>query len=71
VNIVSEAIRHWGASAPAGYGVDFGVNADGKTLLVEVNEGYSLGCLGLSAVTYSHLLEARWSELTAAVPLMA
>ena len=49
--------------APAGYGIDFGLTEDGKTLLVEVNDGYGLGCYGLHHALYAQLLSARWSEL--------
>lgn len=49
--------------APAGYGIDFGVTADRRTLLVEVNDGYALGCYGLQHDLYAQLLSARWSEL--------
>ena len=52
-------------SAPAGYGIDFGVLDSGKTVLVEANDGYSLGSYSLNSVDYSRLLEARWTELTA------
>jgi hypothetical protein len=52
-------------NAPAGYSADFGVTDDGRTLLVEVNEGYSLGHGGLVANLYAQLLEARWQEITA------
>ncbi len=48
--------------APAGYGIDFGVTADRQTLLVEVNDGYALGCYGLQHDLYAQLLSARWSE---------
>ena len=65
-DVVEAAVRVWGANAPAGYGIDFGVIADGRTVLVEVNEGYSLGCLGLRPILYSQILEARWNELMAA-----
>ena len=51
--------------APAGYSADFGITEDGRTLLVEVNDGYSLGHGGLPANVYAELLEARWQELTA------
>lgn len=61
--VVADAVRAWAPGAPAGYGIDFGVVADGRTLLVEVNEGFSLGCLGLRPRLYSQLLEARWVEL--------
>ena len=49
--------------APAGYSADFGVADDGRTLLVEVNDGYSLGCGALVANLYAELLEARWDEI--------
>ncbi|MEI7687985.1 MAG: ATP-grasp domain-containing protein [Planctomycetota bacterium] len=62
-DVVSDAVQAWGAEAPAGYGIDFGVVAPGKTLLVEVNDGFSLGCLGLRPQLYSQILEARWLEL--------
>lgn len=64
--VIGQAVQKWGADAPAGYGIDFGVTKAGHTILVEVNEGYSLGCLGLSPLLYSQILEARWIELMAA-----
>lgn len=36
---------------------------DGRTLLVEVNDGYALGCYGLQHNLYAKLLAARWAEL--------
>ena len=50
--------------APAGYSADFGVSDDGRTLLVEINDGYSLGSGGLVANLYAELLRARWEEIT-------
>jgi len=49
--------------APAAYGLDFGVTADRRTLLVEANDGFALGCYGLDPVVYAEMLEARWCEL--------
>ena len=49
--------------APAGYSADFGVTSEGRTLLVEINDGYSLGCGALVANLYAELLEARWDEI--------
>lgn len=49
--------------APAGYGIDFGLTEDGRTLLVEVNDGYALGSYGLQHNLYAQLLSARWAEL--------
>jgi len=53
------------SNAPAGYGIDFGVLSNGKTVLVEANEGYSLGSYSLNSVDYSRLIEARWVEIAA------
>lgn len=50
-------------SAPAGYSADFGVTDDGRTLLVEINDGHSLGNGGLVANLYAELLRARWEEM--------
>jgi hypothetical protein len=51
------------AGAPAAYGLDFGVTADGRTLLIEANDGYALGCYGLDPVIYAAMLEDRWCEV--------
>lgn len=48
---------------PAGYAADFGVSDDGRTILVEVNDGYALGQGGLVADRYAQLLKARWDEM--------
>jgi hypothetical protein len=60
--IVRRAVAEYRA-APAAYGLDFGVTADGRTLLIEANDGFSLGCYGLDAVVYAEMLEARWCEI--------
>jgi len=61
--VVKEAVADHGHVAPAGYGIDFGVLTDGRTVLVEVNDGYSLNPYGLEAMEYAELLEARWLQL--------
>lgn len=53
-------------TAPVGYALDVGVTETGETLLVELNDGYALGCYGLPTHLYVRLLEARWDELCAA-----
>jgi hypothetical protein len=50
-------------AAPAAYGLDFGVTADSRTLLIEANDGFALGCYGLDPVIYAEMLEARWCEI--------
>ena len=54
------------ASAPAGYGADWGVTAAGDTVLVEVNDGFSLGNYGCPGPAYAEVLRARWRELVGA-----
>lgn len=49
--------------APAGYALDIGVAEDGRTLLVEVNDGYATGAYGLSPARYAAVIDARWAEL--------
>lgn len=48
---------------PAGCALDFGVTEDGRTLLIEMNDGFSLGIYGLEPTLYARLLTARWAEL--------
>lgn len=61
--VVRTAVATYRGEAPVAYGIDFGVTADGRTLLVEVNDAYSLGHVGLRAVPYANMLESRWVEL--------
>lgn len=49
---------------PNSFAIDFGVNENNETILVEVNDGHSLGTYGLSSANYAKFLSARWSELT-------
>lgn len=50
-------------TAPVGYAIDFGITRDGRTLLVEANDGWGLGNYGLNDVTYSTLLAKRWLQI--------
>ncbi|MEU8895785.1 ATP-grasp domain-containing protein [Nocardia sp. NPDC048505] len=50
-------------TAPSGYAIDFGVLADGRTALIEANDGYALGAYDITADAYTALVLARWSEL--------
>jgi hypothetical protein len=55
--------------APRGYAVDVGVLDTGKTGLVELNDGHSLGDYGMFPARYARLLEARWCELMGTSPV--
>ncbi|WP_288737610.1 ATP-grasp domain-containing protein [uncultured Enorma sp.] len=61
-SVIESAVAAY-SDAPAGYGMDFGVTEDGRTLLIEVNDGYALGSYGLEYHAYARLLSARWAEL--------
>jgi ATP-grasp domain, R2K clade family 2 len=62
--VIDRAIAAY-SNAPAAYAIDFGIVEDGRTLLVETNEAYALGCYGLQELRYSSLIERRWQELLA------
>lgn len=62
VKIIDEAIAAY-TSQPAGYSIDFGVTSDGRTLLIECNDGWSLGNYGLEPSKYTKLLSKRWLEI--------
>lgn len=69
---VMETVREYTkAGAPAAYSLDFGVINSTRfgfsttdTFLIEVNDGFALGCYGLESVTYAKMISARWEELT-------
>jgi len=63
LDIVNDAISKY-TTQPASYCLDFGVDAEGKHYLIEVNDGHSLGSYGMGAISYAKFLSARWSELT-------
>ncbi len=43
--------------------IDIGVTRDGRTLVVEVNDGYALGNYGLSPLKSINFHRARWKEM--------
>lgn len=64
--IIQRAIEDY-TSAPDAYGIDFGVTNDGRTLLIEVNDAWALGCYGLQSHIYAKFLLTRWAQLTSTV----
>lgn len=63
ISILKQAVISYKTS-PMAYALDFGVTNEGKTLLVEVSDGYALGSYGLPPELYVTILSRRWSELT-------
>lgn len=68
-SVVYRALTAW--QGPAAYALDFGLTADGRTLLVEGNDAFALGCYGLPSMLYARLVMGRWEQLTAQVPSAA
>lgn len=62
MKVVDKAIADF-THQPAGYSIDFGITSDGRTLLIECNDGYSLGNYGLEPNLYSLLLAKRWLQI--------
>ena len=60
--IIERAVHEF-SGAPVAYVLDFGVTDDGRTLLVEMNEGMAIGCYGLQDELYAKFLLARWMEI--------
>ena len=67
MKVVDAAIKAY-TKQPAGYSIDFGITSDGRTLLVEANDGYSLGNYGLEPSLYSTLLAKRWIQMMCTLP---
>lgn len=57
-----KAFRTWD-ERPAACSMDICYTEDGRTLLVEMNDAYALGCYGLPSIQYAQLISARWSQL--------
>ena len=57
-----EVFRHM-ENRPAACSMDICVTEEGRTLLVEFNDAYSLGYYGLAPIWYAKLISARWSQI--------
>lgn len=62
---VRKAIDAFSPARPVACAMDFGLTDDGRTILIECNDAFSLGCYGLGPLAYSGMLRDRWEELTA------
>jgi hypothetical protein len=56
---------HASGQMPVSYSLDVGVMEDGRTALVECNDGWALGYYkgDLRPLDYFKMLDARWQEL--------
>ena len=62
--VVAQALAAYLPEAPAAFSLDVGCTAAGKTVVVEVNDGHSLGAYGLMPLAYARFLSVRWAEMT-------
>lgn len=58
---VKNMIENYKSSPPA-YALDVAVTEDNKTVVVEINDGYSMGTYGLDPLPYAKLLYSWWAE---------
>lgn len=57
------------AGSPCAYAIDFGVLSTGETVLVEVNDGFSVGAYdNVPADVYFEMTAQRWAEMTLTAP---
>lgn len=66
--IIKSAIVDY-TDQPASYSIDFGVTSAGETVLIECNDGWSLGCYGLEPALYVRLLTTRWRQILEQNPI--
>lgn len=59
---VESAMEQW-QTRPIACSMDWALTATGETVLVEVNDAYSLGCYGLAPHLYAPMLAQRWREI--------
>lgn len=62
--VAEAALAAYAPEAPAAFSLDMGLTAAGTTLVVEVNDGHSLGAYGLAPLAYAKFLSARWAQMT-------
>ena len=51
------------STQPIAYAIDFGVTDEDVIMLIEVNDGYSIGSYGLSHRDYVRLCMLRWNQI--------
>jgi hypothetical protein len=60
---VAEQVVAAYTDAPVAHSLDLGVTDEGRTLVVEINDAFSLGAYGLSSVPYTRMVIDRWEEI--------
>ena len=67
--IIDNAVKDFSTweGRPNACSLDFGVTKDGRTLLIEQNSAYSLGCYGLYSNYYAKMISAYISQISGTV----
>lgn len=60
--VVDRILADW-KEQPAAFTIDLGLTDDNRTLLIEVNDGFSMGHYGLHFAKYAQMISARWHEM--------
>ncbi len=61
-NVVHKAIAAY-ENPPVAYTLDFGLTTAGRTILIEVNDGYGFGLYGLDGKIALQMITDRWDEI--------
>ncbi|RYX83202.1 DUF4343 domain-containing protein [bacterium] len=59
---LDSALSQW-QNRPIACSMDWALTQSGETILVEVNDAYSLGCYGLAPHLYAPMLAERWRQI--------
>ena len=59
--VIRQAVAAY-QNGPSAYAIDFGIIAEGSTIVVEVNDSYAVGSYGLAPIQYADFISARWDE---------
>lgn len=62
IEIIDKMIKDY-ISQPIAFALDVGITRDGRTILIECNDSWSLGNYGLKDKQYAHMLAIRWHQL--------
>lgn len=60
---VADAVVKAFKQAPVAYSLDMGVTPEGKTVVVEINDAFSLGSYGTGTNIYTKMVLDRWEEI--------
>jgi hypothetical protein len=60
---IEEMIKVYNQTAPRAYSLDVGVDNKGETVIIEINDFFSLGSCNCDSIRYARLTAQRWDEM--------